>query len=292
MPRFLHRLFPVLLLLSTAAVPAARPTPTVEADYRALVEAERSFAAYGQAHSVKDAFGKYLATAFLFREGEFVLGGPYYAQQPERPGRLTWEPAYARVATSGNWGFTTGPATFQTGSESDPTVYYSDFVTIWQKGPAGTWQVTYDGGIGHEAPPTPAPDLTYPEKYPAKQTSVADTSTLRSNLQRVEASFAARALLNLSQAYAGVLPEQAADFRLLREGALPYTGAAARAMANSSSQAVSFQPFRAAVAPSGDLGYTMGYAEYNDKPGHYLRIWQRKGAQWQLALELLTTDLK
>lgn len=283
-------LLPALLGLLSAAVPAW--APSLEADYRSLVEAELSFAAYGQEHSMKDAFGKYLAQALLFRDGKFVLGGPYYAQLPEEPGSVSWRPAYARVAASGNWGFTTGPSSFLRGTEADPTEFHNDFVTIWQKNSTDTWQVVYDGGIGHAAPAVPAPEISYPKEYPPKQLTVADTAGLRQSLQKTEASFAARALLDLSQAYAAVLPARASELRLLREGALPYVGAAAQALAHSSREAVSFRPFRAAVAPSGDLAYSLGYADYSQHQGHYLRIWQRVGTQWQLTLELLGTSLK
>jgi len=279
-------LFPALLLLT---VPVYHRSPhTAVNDYQSLVNAERAFAAYGREHSVKDAFAKFLSDAYIFRQSKFVLGGPFYAAQPGGPGRLTWRPAYARVSASGNWG--TGPSEYHATTATDPPAGYDDFVSIWQKTSNGTWQVAFDGGTSHAAPTKPAPEIAVvPNTKPA--TASADTATTRRSLQQAEAAFAMRALKSLSAAYAPVLA-RGPELRLLREGAETYVGEAAATLAGTSKQVVSFRPFRTGVAPSGELGYTLGYLDYQGKQGHYLRLWHRQGKQWMLDLELLAADLK
>ncbi|WP_375433926.1 hypothetical protein [uncultured Hymenobacter sp.] len=290
------RFSPILWLSVTCSVlPLAssqtvRPE-TVATDYHALVEAERTFAAYGGQHSVKDSFSKFLATAYLFREDKFVLGGPFYAAQSERPGRLTWRPTYARIAASGDWGLTTGPVEFHPNSAAEPPVGYGNFVTLWQKDARGSWQVTYDGGISY-ATPGSASEIVDPKIFPAKLQVAADTVALRNSLRQAEAAFAARAHRSLKQAYLPVLPKAGNELRFLREGTVPYVGAAAQRLAIASMQAVTFRPFQAAVAPSGELGYTLGYLDFEQQRGHYLRVWQREGPHWKLALELLAAKLK
>lgn len=264
---------------------------TVAPDYHALIEAQRIFAAYGGKHSVKESFSKYLAAAYLFRDDKFVLGGPFYAAQSERPGRLTWRPTYARISASGSWGITTGPVEFHPNSAAEPPVGYGNFVTLWQKTTEGTWQVTYDGGISY-ATPASAVEIVHPKTFPAKLQAAADTVALRNSLQQAEAAFAVRAQSSLQQAYVPVLPKPGNELRLLREEAVPYVGAAAQRLASESMQAVVFRPFQAAVVPSGELGYTLGYLDFQQQRGHYLRVWQREGQQWKLALELLAAKLK
>jgi hypothetical protein len=278
-----------MLLFAATARPDLHHT--VANDYQDLVNAERAFAAYGRDHSVKDAFAKFLSDAYIFRQGKFVLGGPFYAAQPERPGRLTWCPAYARVAASGNWGYTTGPSEYHAAVATDPPAGFGDFVSIWQKTPAGGWRVFFDGGTTHAAPTKPAPEISSGGPTASQPTAPTDTAEARNSLRQVEAAFAKRALGSLRQAYAPVLPAST-ELRLLREGAETYLGAAAKTLANASTQAVSFRPFRAGVAPSGELGYTMGYLDFKQQPGHYLRIWRRQGPQWVLELELLASELK
>jgi ketosteroid isomerase-like protein len=277
------------LLFLTVPIPHRSPHPADD-NYQSLVSAERAFAAYGREHSIKDAFAKFLSEAYIFRQNKFVLGGPFYASQPEGPGRLTWRPAYARVAASGNWGYTTGPSEYHATIATDPPAGYGDFVSIWQKTPSGTWQVVFDGGTSHAAPTKPAPEIAAaPITKPT--TTAADTASTRRSLQQTEAAFATRALQSLSAAYAPVLVP-GPELRLLREGAETYVGEAAATLAGASKQAVSFRPFRAGVAPSGELGYTLGYLDYQGKQGHYLRLWHRQGKRWMLDLELLAADLK
>ncbi|UOQ65802.1 hypothetical protein [Hymenobacter volaticus] len=264
---------------------------TVATDYHALIEAQRIFAAYGGKHSIKDAFSKFLVSAYLFRDDKFVLGGPFYAAQSERPGRLTWRPTYARIAASGSWGITTGPVEFHPNSAAEPPVGYGNFVTLWQKTAEGTWQATYDGGISYTTPAS-AVTIVHPKTFPAKLQVAADTVALRNSLQQAEAAFATRAQSSLQQAYVPVLPQAGSELRLLREEAVPYVGAAAQRLASESKQAVIFRPFQAAVVPSGELGYTLGYLDFQQQRGHYLRIWQREGQQWKLALELLAAKLE
>ena len=42
-----------------------------------------------------------------------------------------------------------------------------------------------------------------------------------------------------------------------------------------------------AISAAGDLGYVYGTTTINNKPENYLRIWQREGKEWRLALEVL-----
>ncbi|UOG74430.1 nuclear transport factor 2 family protein [Hymenobacter tibetensis] len=263
---------------------------TVAADYQTLVEAQQKFAAYGREHSIKESFTKFLPDAYLFRDDKFVLGGPFYAAQSERPGRLTWRPTYARIAASGDWGITTGPVEFHPNTAAEPPVGYGNFVTVWQKDASGTWQVAYDGGISYSTPAV-NPDIVHPKKFAVKLRTTADTATLRSSLQQAEAAFTARAQSGMQQAYTTVLPEAGSDLQLLREKVVPYVGPAARRLATEPGPAVSFRPFQAGVAASGEVGYTLGYLDVKEQHGHYLRVWQREGRQWKLALELLSAEL-
>ncbi len=59
---------------------------------------------------------------------------------------LNWQPGYADIAASGDFGFTCGPWTFQPTSVNDSAVANGYFFTVWQKNKAGEWKFILDVG--------------------------------------------------------------------------------------------------------------------------------------------------
>ena len=79
-----------------------------------MIATEKSFAAYAVANNTKDAFLKFMDTAaVMFEKGEPIKAYQRWLQREKRPGILNWRPRYAKIATSGDFGFTSGPWTFQ-----------------------------------------------------------------------------------------------------------------------------------------------------------------------------------
>ncbi|WP_156126434.1 hypothetical protein [Hymenobacter sp. DG25B] len=284
-------LLPLFSLLTgwyAQPVPAARPDKTVRNDLETLVEAERTFAAYGQEHSVQNAFGKYLSNAFLLHKGQFMRGRDIYAQAPEQPGRLVWRPVFADIAASGDLGVTTGPWEFRPNTLADAPTRFGNFATIWRKTAAGDWEAVYDGGISHAAPAKPAAQQLRPAKYGLKQDSApADTASRRAELGQVEAEFASRASKCLRQAYQPVLGPTA-ELRLLREGEPPFLNTAAWALTKTSTQPLHMQPVKTEVSAAGDWGYTIGYIGQLPERGQFLHVWRRTDGQWKLTMEVLS----
>ncbi|ALD19964.1 hypothetical protein [Hymenobacter sp. DG25A] len=284
----------LLPFFSLVAGWCAQPTPaalrdkTVRNDFETLVEAERTFAAYGQEHSVQNAFGKYLGNAFLLHKGQFMRGRDIYGQAPEEPGRLIWRPVFADIAASGDLGVTTGPWDFRPNTLADAPTRFGNFATIWRKTDSGSWEAVYDGGISHAAPAKPAAEQLRPVRYALKQESApADTARRRAELAQVEADFASRAKKCLRQAYQPVLgPTQ--ELRLLREGEQPFLNTAAWALAKTSTQALLLQPVKTEVSAAGDWGYSIGYIGQLPERGQFLHVWRRTDGQWKLTMEVLS----
>lgn len=121
--------------------------------------ADTAFAALSMSVSEEEAFFSYAAPdAVLLGAGlPFVIGpaaiGALYAGDPPED-TLDWAPVDGAVASTGDLGFTVGEATITDGEPTGDTLYYSKYLTLWQKQDDGEW--LYIGDIGSARPaPTP-----------------------------------------------------------------------------------------------------------------------------------------
>ncbi len=86
--------------------------------------------------------------------GETVSHGPEEVLEqwaplfgPDAAIRLTWEPDTVRVSVSGDLGYSMGRYEMRSGEPAgEPRVGYGRYVTIWTKGPDGSWQAAVDIG--------------------------------------------------------------------------------------------------------------------------------------------------
>jgi hypothetical protein len=100
---------------------------------RSLVEAERSFAKTSMEKGIRDAFLTYLADDAIIFRPKPVMAKPFYAQRPNIPGSLNWKPVYADIASSGDFGYTTGPFEYRGHPEKEQADGYGFFVSVWKK---------------------------------------------------------------------------------------------------------------------------------------------------------------
>jgi len=107
-----------------------------------VVAAERAFAQAGQERPVREAFLAFVAADAVRVGPEGAGSAPaWIAGWPQRQdaGAITWGPAFAGAARSGELGFTTGPALYQGGRRGT-------YFTIWRRQPDGAWRWTFDLG--------------------------------------------------------------------------------------------------------------------------------------------------
>ncbi|WP_324672215.1 hypothetical protein [Hymenobacter sp. GOD-10R] len=291
----MNKLFATLLLAATSYLGAPwlriglgpEPTPS---DYQALVSAERAFSEFTSAHGIKAGFTRFLADeALVIVKGRYQLGKPLFEKMPVQPGVLSWQPQYADIAASGDFGYTTGPFEVRPGTITDAPVGFGQFTSVWRKTSTGEWKVVADVGVTHAAPgqPSDASVLT-PPTVSTQKVAPIDTAARRQELLAAEANLGRLAATkSLQAAYKAVLPASP-TVRLYRSGSLPYVGAAATAFAATQTQPATYSDARAVVAASGDLGFTYGYGQLQDKKGPFLRIWKRGAkSNWQLVHEVL-----
>jgi len=80
-----------------------------------VINAEKKFAAYAIEHNTKEAFLQFLdsADALVFNEGKTNNAYTTWTAAKANTNKLIWEPAFAGVSKSGDFGFTTGPWQFK-----------------------------------------------------------------------------------------------------------------------------------------------------------------------------------
>jgi ketosteroid isomerase-like protein len=265
-----------------------------DADLHSIVEAERRFAAMSVEKGVRAAFIENLADdSVLFHPGP-VNGKQWWSARPIRPGMLTWQPVFADVARSGEIGYTTGPWEFREKSLADKPVAFGQFVTVWKRQTDGSWKAAVDLGISNPPPVTSAPELKFPiDNQPDKKLKLkTNVEAGASALIKMESDFSK--LVANKKTVDAFLSYFADDVRLFRMDAFPAVGReAARAMLAAKPGSIVWQPTKADVSRSGDLGYAYGTYEFKTldgkgESGNYLRIWKRRvDGKWKVALDLL-----
>ena len=281
----------VALSCSSTNPPILKPAGNNRVD--TLIYAERSFAALARAENSRTAFLAYLSdSSVIFRPGP-VNGITAVTAQPVRPLLLAWEPMYADVSTSGEFGYTTGPASLTPREYPDSVLWYGHFVSFWSKNRYGEWRVLLDIGTGNGpsvAPPAgllTGPLSTLPRRGPG------ETCSCNESVEEAEARFnEALHTAPPENAYRGVL---AGDARLYRDGRFPVVGRemAIAALSDSPGKLLC-EPIRAWGSAAGDLGCSYGeYRRQEDEQilehGYYVRIWRSFGGErMHLVLDLLS----
>ncbi|HKQ52157.1 MAG TPA: nuclear transport factor 2 family protein, partial [Pyrinomonadaceae bacterium] len=289
-----------VLLFLAALAPIALTQKKKDADreaaLRSLVAAERAFAGLSEAKGIKESFVANLADDGILFRPRPVAGKKWMEERPARPGMLTWRPAFADVARADDMGYTTGPWEFRPKSLSEKPVAYGHFVTVWKRQADGLWKVAVDLGIGHPEPPPAlaSPEVSFAADNWAKKKSGADAEAGSASLLKAEGEFSKS--VEAKQTADEFLSHLAADARVYREDDFPAVGReAARALLMKKPGLLTWQPAKAEVSRSGDLGYTYGaYAlkaadEKSSEEGNYLRIWKRQAdGKWRVVLDLLS----
>ena len=273
------------LIAGPFVVRAAEPGPA-EAG-RAMVEAERKFYRTGQEKGTRAAFLAFLADdAIVFRPGP-VNAREVWEKRAETGLDLIWEPAFAAIARSADFGYTTGPAKWKTNKKDEKFLGYGQFVSIWKKQKDGSWKVALDLGIENPEPTgKPEPFQMF---VPDDSSSVKiDFDGRRKALQGAQQKFAEAARTNSGEAAFGIA---ANDIRVYRDGRFPTVGrSAAKALLEANAGKMSIEPMGGDMSASADLAYTYGkYSISRDgsaEAGHFLQIWKTDDAgSWKLILD-------
>jgi ketosteroid isomerase-like protein len=261
----MNKKFSLLLIVLVPAMLVAQRS------IESLVNAEKSFAAYSVTHGIKDAFLKFSDnTGVVFDNGKAVNAKEAWNKRERRPGVLNWHPQFAEIASSNDFGYTTGPWIFSQ-TISDTPVARGQYTTVWQISQSGEWKFLIDLGVGN-SPINRDTSLTILEK-PKKIKS-------KGSLLEAERNFIA-AGKDPRHAYKEYLSSVAI---VNRNGLLPQY---AQWKNESFTQEINYTINGSGIASSGELGYVYGTTSINGKVDNYLRIWRKEKDGWKIVLEVL-----
>ena len=246
-------------------------------DVASLVQNERNFAKTAAEHGTRAAFLTFLADDSVLFRPTAVNGKQWMESHSARPGLLSWEPMQAEV--SGNLGYTTGPWEYRQDPSAGKADGYGYFITVWKKQPDGAWKAVIDHGIS-SPPPASSPGLRMLSFAEPKNDS--NPEKLKEQLIKLDQKFTIESYPLLGIDYGA---------SVYRDNASPVRGkeAIAGAVTSVLKGSVSWQPAKADVATTGNLGYTYGTCSLNSTKANYLRIWRRQpNGSWKYVIDVAT----
>lgn len=246
-----------------------------------LIKAEKDFAAYSVAHSTKEAFLQFIdSNSIMFDKGVPVKAIEFWNKREKRPGVLNWHPQFAEISASEDFGWTSGPWTFQN-SINDSVIARGQYSTVWALDKNGQWKFLVDLGIDNTQQ---AGNDEYIVDIDKKQGSWGDHSA-EYFLERADLNFNQLSAKETSKAYKTYLSDNSI---LTRNGSLPATTAVDRKLIIDATPAgIQYTTKGWGVSPVPDMAYSYGIAIVNGKTENYLRIWRREKDGWKIALEVL-----
>lgn len=271
-----------ILLIAVAAAALAACTTTQHTTVTAapVINAERAFAA--RAHEIGwiPAFCEFSASdSNLVGRAGLINAHERMCALPDDGGRdLYWAPSFAGIASSGDLGFTTGPASSD--AAHTPSIQY---FTVWRRQADGSWKWIYDGGPGQVEAPGPylADGAEVPVLPPV--VGVGSAGVAMAQVNSIEANASSAGALRR------YLAPGAHVYRTARARA--YGGAAAEANLIWPSADVSYVHRRTEASFSGDLVFTLGEAHWTlngeAQQGFYARIWQYDASGWHIVYDQL-----
>jgi ketosteroid isomerase-like protein len=247
-----------------------------------LIAAERAFAQMSLDKTTQEAFLSVLPEdGVLFRPGpvnarKLLLERPFAADM-----WLKWAPMLAYVAESGELGYTSGP--FESGRRGEPPRGKGYFVSIWRKDDSGAWKLIVDLGINSPA----AIPVDSAAAVLSRQTPIEAGSTGGRNAAETLAEADNHVDGFLSDGRGSTYAEMlSADVRVYRAGNEPFVGRTNASRWLAHPKGVTWKSERAAVARSGDLGYTIGSYDSKSDRGSYVRIWRSTPVGWKIVLDI------
>ena len=185
----MQKYFALITLVLTTYAGLAQPSVD------SMMQTEKNFANTSLVASTKEAFVKFIDTAgIVFEKGKPVNGFELYSKSDRRPGILTWEPEYAEISSSNDFGYTTGPWRYYANTLKDDPLARGHFITVWHLNKNGEWKFLIDFGINYNVERKPMP---LKKIKPTKGSSKADG---RQSLREAEEKFRNHAYSLVAQA--------------------------------------------------------------------------------------------
>jgi ketosteroid isomerase-like protein len=245
---------------------------SMAAEVDPLVQAERAFAATVKDKGLKAGFLSVMDDeSVLFRPGP-VPGRKNTEGSADTVAVLEWEPAFAAMTKSGNYGFTTGPWQVRPKPKSEP-VAFGHYLSIWRKTDKG-WRLILDCGTATEEAPV-QPYTVKPLEFGA--------AIKEADLEAVAKTFAE----DRTKLAATHCDASAVSFWT---GELPAIGPMAIGMRGDSWPMSEVKVLKAQAWE--EMGVVYGTFKSKAGPGHFVQVWRNQDSGPKLLCELEMVDPK
>lgn len=253
---------------------------------QSLVEAERAFARMAKEKNTRDAFLANLIDESISFSPSITKAKPFWEKSQPSTDWLYWQPVYADIAASGDFGYTTGPWSYSKSKKETPTAF-GEYITVWRKQTDGKWKILIDAGINHDTYAVDGHTVTTSnipsQASPAKQNS-------KDELSAMEESFLKEAPSDILKAYTH---HASSEIKFFRHNKFPSSSVEEVC---KTSDVLSFTPAETIVSSSGDMGFTYGTVNIvkqdagQQKTGnaHYLRVWKKENGVWKIVADMIT----
>ncbi len=145
-------------ILLVAVFLSASPSAVAKRDAGILLRLEADFMKAAAERGLQGYMSYYAEDAAELPNGADMFRGKESIAKTmdfldDKNNHLTWKPAYADVAASGDLGYTYGTFEFRSkDKEGNPSVEYGKYVSIWKKQRDGSWKVVMDMGNSSPSP--------------------------------------------------------------------------------------------------------------------------------------------
>ncbi|MES2331623.1 MAG: hypothetical protein V4539_18600 [Bacteroidota bacterium] len=249
---------------------------------KGLVDAEKAFASFTASHTIRDGFIKYMdAEGVVFRQGNPVNALESFQKQKAGPALLNWEPAFAIISSSGDFGITTGPYTLHAKPPQDTPVAYGSFSSVWQMNKQGEWKNLIDLGVSYKKPASETKQLQEIVLVPRRGMPAASFDEVLALDKKMNQDLKEKNGATLASYIS-------ADSWLNLEGETPITGI--QLISNvliHIPDTVLLRSEAGKISSTGDLAYVYGTVINGNKKENYLRIWANRNKRWQVILQTI-----
>lgn len=256
-------------------------------DLQSLVDAERAFARMAKEKNTRDAFLANLIDESISFSPGITKAKPFWEKLKPGTDWLYWQPVYADISASGDFGYTTGPWHFSKNKKETPTAF-GEYITVWRKQADGKWKILIDAGINHDTYNVDGHEIE--TSGTISQPAQPSTKSFKDELTAVEESFIQEAPIDILKAYTH---HTSPEIKFFRQNKFPSTSVEEVCQ---TSDVLSFSPAETIVSSSGDMGFTYGTVnvvkqdagQQKTSNANYLRIWKKENGVWKIVIDMIT----
>lgn len=258
---------------------------------QSLIDAEKSFANISITQNTRAAFlANFDEKSIAFNGGNPHPGRKDWEAGTANDGYLFWWPVWADIASSGDFGYTTGPAEWGGTIAEKKPVGGGFYASVWRKDANGQWKIAADLGSARYNPATPLKEIKVSANPLTAKKSVTELAKEQSGLLDLDRKYIKELNDKKSSAIGSYFSKEC---RIHRPGKEPYLNELAHQLTEP--QKFNYEFVNGGIASSADMGFTYGKVAVQmvrdgkdvTLPMCYMRVWKKEASEWKIVLDVI-----